>query len=272
MSGGAELKVPFTKIQAIGNDFVLIEPLDVDLAKFAIAACGRRFGIGGDGLLVVSPGGRADVELRMFNPDGTEDFCGNGLRCAALYARTREWVGESFSIHHLDTIVSAYSNGDEMTVTLPSASFYASDVPVATTLDEFVDQQVQGVVGTSVSTGTAHFVVFVEELPGDEAFFRVSPLIEMDPVFPERTSIMWTRAASSSRLELRIWERGVGETMGCGTGSSAAAAAWARRSGASGEIVVANPGGDLRIQLEDWKSPIQATSRPEVSFVGEFEF
>jgi diaminopimelate epimerase len=272
LSGGAELKVPFTKIQAIGNDFVLIEPQDLDYTAFAIAASDRRFGIGSDGLLVVSKRAEGEVDLRMFNPDGTEDFCGNGLRCAAFYARRKGWVGEHFDIHHLDRTVPVEADGEKMTVTLPPASFLARDVPVLTTGEEFIDQALHGVVGTSLSTGTAHFIVFVDELPGDDLFRRVSPLIEHDPVFPERTSVMWTKAASPSRLELRIWERGAGETLGCGTGSSAAAAAWARRSGTSGDIVVANPGGDLSIFLEGWRSPIRATSQPEISYSGVFEF
>lgn len=269
--GGTQLRVPFFKVQTIGNDFVLMEPHNLDYSALAQKVCDRRFGVGSDGLLIMEKGVRADVELRMFNPDGSEDFCGNGLRCAAMMANSWGWVHEEFTIHHLDRVLAAEVKDGAASVVLPSASFRASDVPVSTDLPDFIDQEVAGVVGTAVSTGTAHFIVFVDQLPGDEEFFTLSPRIEHDPRFPERTSIMWTLPKAADRLQLRIWERGVGETMGCGTGSSAAAAAWARREGRGGDIVVSNPGGDLRIHLDDWQSPIRATSRPVLSFRGELD-
>jgi diaminopimelate epimerase len=124
------------------------------------------------------------------------------------------------------------------------------------------------VVGTPVTTGSAHYVALVEELPGDEAFFALSPAIETDPMFPERVSVMWTQAVSDRRLKLRIWERGVGETLGCGTGSSAAALVWARSKGLLGEFVVENPGGELKVALAGYDAPIASVSRPRIVFDG----
>ncbi len=256
----------FWKTQTIGNDFVLVHasPDLPDLATLARRLCSRHFSIGSDGLLVV---GR-DLRLQMFNPDGSGDFCGNGLRCAGKHAFDQGWGTESFSLVHGGISVPTWVNDQGVTCETPAASFDPSIVPLRSTQD-FIDQECHGVVGTAVSTGSAHFVAFVDELPPDELFYHVSPLIENDPLFPERISVMWIKVNSQTELELRIWERGAGETLGCGTGSMAAAVVWARKNATSGQIIVRNPGGDLVVSMDSWDRPVRTTSQPTVAYQGQ---
>lgn len=264
--------IPFWKVEAVGNGFVLVHASDVvgvDLACLARSVCEPRFGVGADGLLVVSP----DLALRMFNPDGTEDFCGNGLRCAAWHIVGQGWAEGSFVIRHHGIDVAACVHLDGMVeVTQLPASFDPLLVPLDLGLHsgELWMEERWGGLASSVSTGTTHTVILVESLPSDEVFFSLSPQIENDPLFPDRTSVMWTQVVEPGRLKLRIWERGAGATQGCGTGSSAAAVVYARSTGHRGRIEVENPGGTVLITLPKWDAPITMASVTSVIFPGSW--
>lgn len=265
--------LPFTKAESIGNDFAILRQQDVqgyDLSKLAILLTDRHFGIGSDGILVVGTA-PLGLSLRMFNPDGTEDFCGNGLRCAGLYGHLNGLVGSNFEIQHGGLSVPTVVSSDQtVSILLPPASFEPQKVPVLTET-EFIDEIVAGYRGTAVSTGSAHFVVLTNELPGDAEFFEAGPAIEHDPLFPEHISVMFTKEVGPNHLKLRIWERGAGETLGCGTGSVAAAIVWARHTGASGNVVVSNPGGDVNIEFEHWSGAVRSETRPTLTFSGTFQ-
>lgn len=262
--------VPFTKVESVGNDFVLVEKDqvgDLDLSWLAQQVCPRRFAIGSDGLLVIWREG-SEIHLRFFNPDGSEDFCGNGLRCAAWYAYRQGWTGEQFEILQNGMTIGMEIEGDaRITASMPAASFEPGRVPVQSD-EEWWEKPVLGVVGTALTTGSTHFITFVDELPGDEDFLNLGPKLEHAEVFPERTSIMWVTAEAHDRLVMRIWERGVGETQGCGTGAMAAAVVWFRKTGRSGEIDVVSSGGTLRVAMDHWSAPITITSEPEELFRG----
>ena len=276
------ISVPFTKVESIGNDFVLIEPSALPnmsedvLRDFARVACERRFGIGSDGLLVAWPeDGR--LKLRMFNPDGTEDFCGNGLRCAALYARTKGWLGDQFVIDHLHRSVPTqiFPSGCIRTE-IGKASFKPQDVPLDECSGELfqstLDLQDATLTVSAVTTGSTHTVIFVDELPPDREFRRLSGELEHHQIFPERTSVIWTQVAGDDHLHIRIWERGAGETLGCGTGSSAAAVVYMRKTGRGGNIVVTNPGGDVAVSAASWQDPVVVQSHARLLFEGAFLF
>jgi diaminopimelate epimerase len=270
-------KIPFWKIQTIGNHFVLVHEKDaegLDLAVLAEKMCTKQWGIGADGLLVLSPmpeGSDYQVEMRMFNPDGTEDFCGNGVRCAAVHAAEQNWASGRFIIRQKGIPVQVeVFPGSEAASWLPAASFESSKIPFTGTREEKW-ATVQGVKGVPVSTGTTHFVVPVDQLPGDEVFRTLSPRIEEDPAFPERTSIMWTEKLGERHIRLRIWERGVGPTLGCGTGSSAAALVTALTENTWGEILVENPGGSLKVSVESEDGEIRSQSKVEIPFFGTFD-
>ncbi|MBL8047281.1 MAG: diaminopimelate epimerase [Chthonomonas sp.] len=269
------MSVPFAKVQAIGNDFVLFQAADVvdfDLATLAIEACERRYGIGADGMLVLDVLTPNFAQLRMFNADGTEDFCGNGLRCAVNYAVNHMDSNRSFVVEQMERQVRCTYEPGNIQVELPAASFAPRDVP--TVLDEEVWDVNQTVDDrefalSALSTGSTHTIIFVNELPDDATFLRYSPIIENHEWFPERTSVMWTQVMAGDHLRIRIWERGVGETLGCGTGSTAAAVAYLRREGRGGAVRVENPGGAVTVSAESWDSPLTLAGDAQTVYQGE---
>lgn len=300
------VRIPFWKLQSIGNDFPLIHISDVErflaqseaeraqvepradsecfvepdagatdvdgmLMRLAIAMADRRFGIGGDGLLAAKPLSHNRVLLRMFNPDGTEDFCGNGLRCAAVHAHAHGWVGESFTIDHLGREVPVTLGNAEVRTVLGGATYEPAQVPLRPGSGEcFRCPLPGGRFGSVLSTGTTHTIVWVDELPNDEAFFAESPKLEIDPLFPERTSVMWTRVVAPDHLQMRIWERGVGETQGCGTGSTAAAVDYLRGENRASRVRVDNPGGTVYVAWDPDTNVTAIEGTAELVYHGEY--
>lgn len=268
------VKIPFYKVQSIGNDFVLVRRADVghlDLPELAQKTCHRRFGIGADGLLILGE----DLVLRMFNPDGTEDFCGNGLRCAAQMAHDWGWAGTEFSINHLGRTVKVEIEGDTVHSHLPPVTYDPAKIPIAQA-SELFNQDIETSEGlvhgaSGLSTGSAHTVIPCDSLPDDADFAALGHALEHHPLFPERTSVIWVQTSGEHDLRIRIWERGVGETLGCGTGSTAAAADHIRRRGHGGTIYVHNPGGTLAVTLQDWKSSVILSGKAEFVFQGSFD-
>lgn len=272
----------FWKLQSVGNDFVLVHEDEVSAATadldrayedLAIRVSRRRFGVGSDGLLAVSPVDAARIRLRMFNPDGTEDFCGNGLRCAAKHAFDQGWVGRRFWIEHLGRRVEAeVDRAGEVAVRLDSATFEPEAVPLAEGLGELfqapIEVEGESLTVSSLSTGSTHTVIVVDELPDTERFQRVSASLETDGRYPARTSVIWAQPEGDRALRLRIWERGAGETLGCGTGSTAAAVVWARMNLSSGAFSVHNPGGLITAYLERWDAPVLLRSSVDFVFSG----
>ncbi|HVT11752.1 MAG TPA: diaminopimelate epimerase [Fimbriimonadaceae bacterium] len=259
--------IPFWKMESVGNNFVLIHLEDnASLIEFlptlAVKASDRHFGIGSDGLLALRATGPNRLFLRMFNPDGTEDFCGNGLRCAIAHAIGECWfnAGDFVVDHFGKRVEGAVDDQGAFSYRFEPASYDPAAIPTVAS-GELFDTELLEIEGKSyrgsvLSTGTAHTLLPVSELPGDEEFFRVSPLIESHPLFPERTSVMWVMEEARSKLRLRIWERGAGETWGCGSGSAAAAIDYLRRNDLKEACVqVVNPGGVLEFRFPAWNEP-----------------
>ena len=279
------VKIPFWKLQSIGNDFPLfhlqdiaavVPDLDVALPKLAIAASDRHRGIGGDGILVLLMEGDA-VRLRMFNPDGSEDFCGNGIRCAAKHAYEMGWVGFEFNILHLDRVVPCSVEHEKISTTIGKADYTPEKVPHKS--GELFNQTVWSgmdagmplsIFGSALTTGSTHVVLPTFALPDDDTFRSISAKIEVDPNFPQRTSVIWSQELEPMKLKIRIWERAVGETMGCGTGSSAAVADYLRRKGTGGTVQVINPGGTIAITMSSWDAPITIVGEAVAVYTGSF--
>lgn len=287
--------ISFTKMESIGNDFVLVHMDDVaeeELPQLARNVCRRHFSVGSDGLLALGVE-NGTLTLRMFNPDGSEDFCGNGLRCAAIYAFSEGWAGKDALIRHHGRVVHTQLIEDGFVRTwFDAASFEPAAVPFETlAISSYVDAKREDhgpsapssskelflaplrldhrtVEISAVSTGSTHTIIFTEELPSDEEFERVGPAIECHPLFPERTSVIWVKEVGPGDLSIRIWERGAGETRGCGTGSAAAAVVYARASDFSGLITVRNPGGVVRVALPDWRGPYTTEAPAHIVFKG----
>ncbi len=273
--------LPFCKMEGIGNDFVLIESQaaqGLDLSQLAQRLCHRPFGIGADGLLVVERGAHAPVRMRMFNPDGTEDFCGNGLRCAARYAYENGYVdAPEFAIETLGgRLVPVQIHLHEGTVEaistrLPSPRFRPHEIP-ALVDGEVVEDYPLAIDGRAVriacvNTGTTHTVIFGDSLPDDALFLEVSPRIETHPMFPERTSVLWAAVVGRDEVHVRIWERGVGETLGCGSGAAAVTVLAHRAGWTDSSITVVSKGGTL--QASHHPDGVVLTGQANRVFTGE---
>ena len=256
-------------MQGAGNDFVVLDglespfPADFPFAQAAQTLCDRHFGIGADGLLTLENATNgAKARMRMWNPDGSEDMCGNGLRCvAALAARQKH-------IQKPDFLVQTLAGNREIEVLSPQIiktsmgkpDFSPQNVPhlgknpLIEGEIEIARQKIGAV--TSVSTGSTHTVIFRDVSP--QEFNFLSPQIEISPFFPDRTSIMWAATDGPNRFKIRIWERGVGETLACGTGACAVAVAAIETGRANGKIEIESRGGVLEIEWpqkqEIWKT------------------
>lgn len=244
--------IRFAKLQSVGNHFALVrgEELDGRDPGLLSERMGmHRFGVGTDGLLVLTETGHGP-ELRMFNPDGTEDFCGNGLRCAAWFRFVELGAGEGTFSQMGKRVPYAIEGDNRVRTVMPGADYGAAAVPLAQD-GPLIDGVVAGVRGSAVSTGSAHFVAFGEGLPGEE-FEARSAAVERDGMFPERTSVMWAEDLGGQRVRIRIWERGVGETFGCGTGASAVAVEAVRRQGlvtTGARVAVESRGGVIEVEV-----------------------
>ena len=277
-------RLRFTKMQGVGNDFIVVDgrrDTALDWSTLSLELCDRHRGIGADGLLVLENTTLADVRMRMFNPDGTPDVCGNGLRCIARYAVERSIVpGDRLRIATLagvrDAIINRFPDGSivSVTVTMGVPHFKPSEIPMLLASDRVIDYSLRLENGvtlpiSALSTGTTHAVTFVDSLPGDVSFRAISREVEEHPLFPDRTSLMWCKVEDAHRLRLRIWERGAGETWGCGTGACAAAvAAIEKRLVCPGApVTVASRGGELTISWREGEQ-IEMTGPAETVYEG----
>jgi diaminopimelate epimerase len=245
----------FCKYQALGNDYLVLEPVGADLEPAVVRAiCDRRLGLGADGVLVedVSPDGR--LALRIFNPDGSQaEKSGNGLRIFARYLWDRGRVGgEPFDVATKGGTVRCQVRdaGRMVFVEMGAASFDAAAIPVAGPRREVVAEEIE-VVGerlrfTAVTVGNPHCVVFVDA-PTPELARRLGPALEVHPAFPRRTNVQFARVVDRGRIELEVWERGAGYTLASGSSACAAAAAAVRLGLCDGAVTVAMPGGELAI-------------------------
>lgn len=272
----AEAEREFAKVEAAGNDLVLIDARQHELAEpeaCARAVCDRRSGVGGDGLMLLSPSDRAQALVRMFNPDGTEDFCGNGMRCVAAYLAPHggDALLETPRGLHRARVELQGDDEYEVTVEIGVPALLPAQVPVRMDGENAIDYplEVHGKTwrASSVSTGTTHTVIFVGEPLAGADFLRYGPLIEHHALFPERTSVLWCVARSSDMVEMRIWERGVGETLACGTGTCAVAVV-GRALGITGGRVEVRSAGGAMVAEWDGKGPVKLTGPARILFRG----
>jgi len=234
--------VDFVKMEGLGNDFVVIEgPAMISSAQVR-EWCDRRFGIGADGVLLAAPLGGQKVSMEYWNADGHRaEMCGNGLRCVAMLARRRGWVNDGPM--EIETAVGplgaeVLDNGLVRALTGHPKKGAVDSIDVA------------GVTVRPVTVGNPHAVVFVDD-PLTAEVQELGPRIERDPSFPEGTNVEFVKVESGSRIRMRIWERGVGETMASGTGATAAAFAAALYQGTQSPVEVLLPGGILVVELVD---------------------
>ncbi|ABL01007.1 diaminopimelate epimerase [Pelobacter propionicus] len=253
----------FTKMQGAGNDYVYVncfEETVADPRQVAIQVSNRNFGIGSDGLILIMPSTTADVRMRMFNSDGSEsEMCGNGIRCVAKYAfdhgivSKKEITAETGAgILALRLIAGSDGKIAKVRVNMGPPRLARSEIPMrGDAAPQVVGEQLTILDRTfnitCASMGNPHCVIFVDDVAG----FPVStygPLIENHELFPNRTNVEFVQIISRTEVRQRTWERGAGETLACGTGSSAVTAACVLNGLTEKRILNHLSGGDLEME------------------------
>ncbi len=260
----------FAKLQGAGNDFVLVETDDVkrDWSRVSKSICDRRFGVGADGLLLLLPSRVADFRMRIFNSDGSEaEVCGNGLRCLVRYVLNRGLASEEARDISIETISGVRrakvtrTEGElaEIQVSLGMPRFEATDIPVLIEPGSANVVDIKSMLGYTitvdkqrlplnlVSMGNPHAVYFGDEPVADFPLASVGPRVEHHIIFPRRANFEAARVLSREEIEARVWERGVGETLACGSGAAAVAVAAQLNGLVDNRVKIRLPGGILNV-------------------------
>ena len=273
----------FSKMHGIGNDYIYIdcfqETVD-DPSALSIKLSDRHFGIGGDGIILICPSEKADFRMRMFNSlDGSEaQMCGNGIRCFGKYVYDRGLTDKTeldvetlAGIKHLSLILER-GTVHAVRVDMGEPATASAQIPVATKLPEFIDQSVT--VGnnaykmTCVSMGNPHAVTFVEDV-GALDLPVIGPPLENHPLFPERVNVEFVEVVDAETLKMRVWERGSGETLACGTGACASlvAAFLTGKSRRRARLLLL--GGELDIEWDETDNHVYMTGPAAFVFDGQ---
>jgi diaminopimelate epimerase len=255
------VSLPFQKYHALGNDYFVLDPATGNLPDTAEiqAICHRHFGLGSDGILFGPlPSDKADFQLRILNPDGSEaEKSGNGLRifCRFLYDRG-EVTHHPFSIETLGGVVQAkiIDPEDEIEVEMGVVSFSSTDIPVVGEQREVIRETLQvdarEVEFSAATIGNPHCVVLRDTVSEEEAR-QLGPLLENHQIFPNRTNVQFLEVLDRNTIKLEIWERGAGYTLASGSSSSAAAAVARKLGLVDSEVTVKMPGGSLSLLISD---------------------
>jgi len=264
----------FSKMQGAGNDFVVVETSDVqrDWSEIAIAICDRHFGVGADGLLLLLPSEIADFRMRIFNPDGSEsNTCGNGLRCLVKYfidgnsknsSGIRRLSIETQAGMRSAQIEKIADKAIQIQITMGEPGFGEKDVPLVVNEREGNIVKIKSIQHYSVniagralclgllSMGNPHAVYFCQEPVHDFPLSQIGPIIEHNRAFPTRTNFSVARVISREKIEARTWERGVGETLACGSGACAITVIAKLLSYVDNKVAVILPGGVLSVEWD----------------------
>lgn len=274
----------FYKMHGIGNDYIYFDCMEKEIEnpeELAVRLSDRHFSIGGDGVILLCSSKIADCKMRMFNADGSEGkMCGNGVRCIGKLAHDLGYVkGDTCTVETLSGVKTLRlytdSNGkvSSATVDMGAAKLSAKDIPAATEGERVVDYplEVDGKIyrATLVSMGNPHCVVF--ENPELLDLEKIGRKFENHPLFPDRVNTEFVRVMDKNHLKMRVWERGTGETLACGTGACATAVAAVLNGycNKGEEITVSLLGGDLTIVYTDER--VMMTGGATLAFTGEIE-
>jgi diaminopimelate epimerase len=256
----ADMKVMFSKMHGCGNDVVVVYDIphrDIDWQAVSKPLLDRHFGIGGDGLMVIRIHHTSNFEVLMYNPDGSEmGMCGNGIRCVARFIFDRNLIDPSvatinFNVSGREINCSRTQNANMIKVEMGEVSFNPADLPVQSKKEMIrtpikVDGSSYEV--TCVSVGNPHCVVFVADVDR-VPLHHLGPYFEKHKIFPERTNVEFVEVVSPEHIKVRVWERGAGATMACGTGACASLAAAYKCQKVISPAVVDLPGGRVKV---DW--------------------
>jgi len=279
-------KLKFTKMQGLGNDFVVVEEnelsyISISRPELAQKLCDRRFGIGADGLMIIQDKAtETDFEWDFYNSDGSvAEMCGNGIRCFAKYLFENGFTDKKqFTVNTLAGVITPEINDDgTVTVNMGNPVFEAKKVPVVADVSPVLGQKIlakdREFIFTAISMGNPHCVIF-EPKETEKLALEYGRDIEFSPIFPKKTNVEFVEVISKNEIKIDVWERGCGITKACGTGACASVVAAILNNLTNDEVVVILPGGALKIKwagsIGDLKQDVFMTGPAEFVFLGEW--
>ena len=274
----------FTKMHGCGNDYVYVNGFTEkvsDKPKAVVALSDRHFGIGSDGVIFINPSQQADFEMEMYNADGTRaEMCGNGIRCVGKYVydhgmtdKTSITVESFGKVKYLDLTVE---NGKviKVKVNMGKPELTAKDVPVVSVHEQVIDEEIivkeKSYRMTCVSMGNPHAVVFMDDVE-HLAIEEIGPYFENHERFPNRTNTEFVQVIDDSHVKMRVWERGTGETLACGTGCCATTVACVLNRLTGAHVTVQVLGGEIEIYWDQKENLVYMTGPAVTVFEGETE-
>lgn len=283
-SGKEGIRMIFTKMEGLGNDYIYVNCFKETVSKpeeLAVQYSDRHFGIGSDGLILIQPSDVADFRMSMYNSDGSQaEMCGNGIRCVGKYVydygltdKQKISVETLAGVKYLELAVK---NGkvEFVTVDMGTPERRASQIPVALDQEQVIDEPIE-VDGreyrmTCISMGNPHAVVFVEDVMG-LPLETIGPLFEHHPLFPKRVNTEFIEVVNESEVKMRVWERGAGETLACGTGACASTVACILNHKTKDTVTLHLLGGDLQVRWDREQDKVYMTGPARVVFDGEIK-
>ena len=275
----------FTKMQGCGNDYVYINGFVYEIdepEELSKKVSDRHFGVGSDGLILINPSNEADFKMNIYNADGSEaKMCGNGIRCVGKYVYDKEMTNKKIvtveTLSGIKTLFLSVNDEDKVEsvrVNVGKPTLTPSEIPVVSDKEQVMDEAIK-VAGkkfkmTCVSMGNPHCVVFVDDLD-DFDIEKYGPEFENNELFPDRINTEFVQVVDKNHIKMRVWERGSGETMACGTGASASVVASYLNEFTENEVYVELLGGTLYIEYDTSEDSVYMTGPAEISFEGEIE-
>lgn len=272
----------FNKMQATGNDFIILnylkEKLEYSYKLLSNFLCNRHFGVGADGILIIEKSEIADFKMRIFNSDGSEaKMCGNGIRCFAKYVYENGLTSkESFEIETLSGIKTVKLKVErkmveQISVDMGKPEFCFDKIPVITQISNNANKEklkIDDYEYYPISIGNPHCVCFVDDVDKTN-IEEIGKKVENYKFFPDRTNVEFVQIINLNNIKVRVWERGVGETLACGTGACAATVISNKYKSTSSELIVDLLGGKLKVKYKD--DNVNLTGPAEFVFEGKIQ-
>lgn len=272
----------FTKMHGLGNDFIMVDCLNkelpADLGSVSKTLCDRHFGIGADGLVLILPSDTADIRMRIFNPDGSEpEMCGNAIRCFARYVYEHNLIRkptirvETLAGPIVPELILEGEKVVSVRVDMGEPRLERDMIPMEGPAGQVINEPVT--IGSDtyyvscVSMGNPHCITFVPDV-NTVPITDVGPQMETHPLFPRKTNVEFIQVLNEGEVNMRVWERGAGETLACGTGACATAVACALNRRTGRKVKVHLTGGDLDIEWAE-DNHVYMTGPGEYAFTGE---
>ncbi len=279
------MKIKFTKMQACGNDYVYINAISQKLSKLdelARFVSDRHFAIGSDGMVLICPSEKGDFRMRMFNPDGTEgEMCGNALRSMSKYVYEHNLTDKTNltieTLGGMQKVKLFVENGQVVNIeaNIGEPRLSTKVIPVNTNLDEFVEQEVEVLDKifkiSALSWGNPHCVIFVDDVANFDVHKYGNAIEHKTDLFPNKTNVTFAQVINRKYIKMREWERGTGETIGCGTGCCTAAVFSVITGRCDREVTVEQIGGNLEVNWDEATNTVFMKGPSHTVFESEIE-